>query len=40
MPDVTVPGATSAPELRAHLAVPPVGTGPWPGWSCCTRCSG
>ena len=31
MPDVTVPGASSAPELRAHLAVPPVGTGPWPG---------
>ena len=31
MPDATVPGASSAPELRAHLAVPPVGTGPWPG---------
>lgn len=31
MPDVTVPGASSAPGLRAHLAVPPVGTGPWPG---------
>jgi carboxymethylenebutenolidase len=31
VPDVTVPGASSAPELRAHLAVPPVGTGPWPG---------
>lgn len=31
MPDVTVPGASSAAELRAHLAVPPVGTGPWPG---------
>ena len=31
MPEVTVPGASSAPELRAHLAVPPVGTGPWPG---------
>jgi carboxymethylenebutenolidase len=30
VPDVTVPGASSAPELRAHLAVPPVGTGPWP----------
>jgi carboxymethylenebutenolidase len=28
---VTVPGASSAPGLRAHLAVPPVGTGPWPG---------
>ena len=31
MPDVIVPGASSAPELRAHLAVPPVGHGPWPG---------
>ncbi len=31
MPDVTVPGASSTLELRAHLAVPPVGTGPWPG---------
>ena len=31
MPDVTVPGASSAAELRAHLAVPPVGAGPWPG---------
>jgi carboxymethylenebutenolidase len=31
MPSVRVPGAASAPELDAHLAVPPVGTGPWPG---------
>ena len=31
MPTTTVPGASSAPELRAHLAVPPVGSGPWPG---------
>ncbi|MGK5115486.1 dienelactone hydrolase family protein [Geodermatophilus sp. CPCC 205506] len=31
MPETTIPGATSAPELRAHLAVPPVGDGPWPG---------
>ena len=31
MPAVRVPGATSAPELDAHLAVPPVGAGPWPG---------
>jgi carboxymethylenebutenolidase len=31
VPDVTVPGASSAPQLRAHLAVPPVGSGPWPG---------
>jgi carboxymethylenebutenolidase len=30
MPDITVPGA-SAPELRAHLAVPPASPGPWPG---------
>ena len=31
MPTISVPGAASAPELRAHLAVPPVGDGPWPG---------
>ena len=31
MPTVRVPGAASAAELTAHLAVPPVGTGPWPG---------
>lgn len=31
MPATTIPGATTAPELRAHLAVPPVGSGPWPG---------
>lgn len=31
MPTTTVPGAASASELRAHLAVPPVGGGPWPG---------
>lgn len=31
MPSTTVPGAASVPQLRAHLAVPPVGTGPWPG---------
>ncbi len=30
MPDVLVPGAESAPELRAYLAVPPTGEGPWP----------
>jgi carboxymethylenebutenolidase len=28
--DVIVPGAVSAPGLRAHLAVP-AGAGPWPG---------
>ena len=28
MPTTDVPGAS---DLRAHLAVPPVGTGPWPG---------
>jgi carboxymethylenebutenolidase len=27
----TVPNAASAPQLDAHLAVPPVGEGPWPG---------
>ncbi|MGY1812686.1 dienelactone hydrolase family protein [Blastococcus sp. SYSU D00820] len=26
-----MPGAASTPELRAHLAGPPVGEGPWPG---------
>jgi carboxymethylenebutenolidase len=31
MPDTTVPGGASAPELRAHLAVPPTTPGPWPG---------
>jgi carboxymethylenebutenolidase len=31
VPTITVPGASSAPELRAHLAVPPTGEGPWPG---------
>ncbi|WP_104524455.1 dienelactone hydrolase family protein [Blastococcus atacamensis] len=27
----SIPGATSAPELRAYLSRPPVGEGPWPG---------
>ena len=31
MPETTIPGGASAPHLRAHLAVPPVGKGPWPG---------
>jgi carboxymethylenebutenolidase len=31
VPETTIPGAVSAPHLRAHLAVPPVGDGPWPG---------
>jgi carboxymethylenebutenolidase len=31
MPDTTVPGGASAPELNAHLAVPPTTAGPWPG---------
>ncbi|WNV73699.1 dienelactone hydrolase family protein [Geodermatophilus sp. DSM 44513] len=31
MPATTIPGGASAPQLRAHLAVPPVGEGPWPG---------
>jgi carboxymethylenebutenolidase len=30
MPAITIPGAASAPELKAHLALPPVGEGPWP----------
>jgi carboxymethylenebutenolidase len=31
VPPTTIPGASTAPTLRAHLAVPPVGEGPWPG---------
>jgi carboxymethylenebutenolidase len=31
MPETRVPGGATAPELAAHLAVPPVGDGPWPG---------
>jgi carboxymethylenebutenolidase len=31
VPTTTIPGAASAPELAAHLAVPPVGESPWPG---------
>src|SRR3954447_10104865 len=31
MPAITIPGGATAPELNAHLAVPPVGDGPWPG---------
>lgn len=31
MPATTIPGAATAPTLRAHIAVPPVGAGPWPG---------
>ena len=31
MPPITVPNAVSTTELTAHLAVPPVGAGPWPG---------
>ena len=31
MPTTRVPGASSTPELTAHLAVPAVGAGPWPG---------
>jgi carboxymethylenebutenolidase len=31
MPEIRVPGGVTAPELHAHLAVPPVGDGPWPG---------
>jgi carboxymethylenebutenolidase len=31
VPATTIPGAVTAPTLRAHIAVPPVGNGPWPG---------
>lgn len=30
MPAITIPGGASTPELDAHLAIPPVGEGPWP----------
>jgi carboxymethylenebutenolidase len=30
VPTIAIPGAASAPFLEAHLAVPPVGDGPWP----------
>jgi carboxymethylenebutenolidase len=30
MPATTIPGGATAPVLDAHLAVPAVGTGPWP----------
>jgi carboxymethylenebutenolidase len=30
VPDILIPGGASAPELRAYLAVPPTGEGPWP----------
>jgi len=30
VPDIRIPGGESAPELRAYLAVPPTGEGPWP----------
>src|SRR3954469_5682225 len=31
MPGIVIPGTASAPALRGYLAVPPVGSGPWPG---------
>lgn len=31
MPDTTIPGGSTSPQLRGYLAVPPVGEGPWPG---------
>lgn len=31
MPAITIDGGSSTPVLRAHLAVPPVGEGPFPG---------
>lgn len=31
MPETTVTGAATTPTLDAHLAIPPVGEGPWPG---------
>src|SRR4051794_943138 len=31
VPAVTIPNAATAPSLKGYLAVPPVGSGPWPG---------
>ncbi len=31
MPETTIPAGASAPSLRAYLAEPPIGEGPWPG---------
>jgi len=31
MPELTIPASAGAPGLKAHLAVPAVGEGPWPG---------
>jgi carboxymethylenebutenolidase len=31
VPDTTIPGGSTAPELHGYLAVPSVGQGPWPG---------
>ena len=31
MPAITIPGGASTPELKAHLATPPVAAPPWPG---------
>ena len=31
MPAITIPGGASTPELKAHLATPPVAEPPWPG---------
>jgi carboxymethylenebutenolidase len=31
IPAVTIPGGATTPELDAHIAMPPVGDGPWPG---------
>ncbi len=31
MPELTIPASAGAPDLKAHLAVPAVGEGPWPG---------
>lgn len=30
MPEIVIPGGESAPHLRAYLATPPTGEGPWP----------
>jgi carboxymethylenebutenolidase len=31
IPAITIPGGATTAEIDAHLALPPVGDGPWPG---------
>ena len=31
MPEISIPGAATTSELKAHIAIPPTGSAPWPG---------